>query len=128
MVCTDLLVGLELEIALQKFGLLQVKEKVTMEKIEIDSSVSDTDNCMVEQKLSDLLSSIAERLNTVRVTISLKSEIEQSSLNYRCEIEGVDEDFRRFLSCEQHKSLQQALEGAADSLLCSFGKEEEAVS
>ncbi len=91
-----------------------------MEKIVIDSAVSEVNQEILESRVKNLLQSFVGILKSVHVTIRLKCEIEQTSLNYRCEIEGLDQESNRFIGCDQRRTLQHALEGAVNALANSL--------
>ena len=87
-----------------------------MAKITIESKDENLHESVIRNRLSLLLASTLSSLAFVHVSIRPKSSMLDSTINYRCEVEGVYNNSKRFIAASEHPRALVAIEGAAQRL------------
>ncbi len=87
-----------------------------MAKITIENSGDHPQETVIRNKLSLLLASTLSGLTSVHVSLRPKSSVLDEKINYRCEVEGVYANSKRFIAASEHPRALQAIEGAAQRL------------
>ena len=85
-------------------------------KFIIDNRTDDPDVDVIKAKLNLLLASVLSSLTAVHVTLRIRDSLVNQGINYRCEVEGVHQNSKRFIVSSEHPSAITALEGAAQRL------------
>ena len=91
-------------------------ERPGVSKFIIDNRTDDPDIDVIKAKLNLLLASVLSSLTAVHVTLRIRDSLVNQGINYRCEVEGVHQNSKRFFVSSEHPSAITALEGAAQRL------------
>lgn len=91
-------------------------ERPRVSKFIIDNRTDNPDADVINAKLNLLLASVLNSLTAVHVTLRIRDSLVSQGIHYRCEVEGVHQNSKRFFVSSEHPSAITALEGAAQRL------------
>lgn len=91
-------------------------ERPRVSKFIIDNRTEDPDEDVINARLNLLLASVLNSLTAVHVTLRVRDSLVNQGINYRCEVEGVHQNSKRFFVSSEHPSAIAALEAAAQRL------------
>ena len=91
-------------------------ERQGVSKFIIDNRTDDPDIDVIKARLNLLLASVLSSLTAVHVTLRIRDSLVNQGINYRCDVEGVHQNSKRFLVSSEHPSAMTAIEGAAQRL------------
>ena len=87
-----------------------------MAKIVIETKGENLHESVIRNRLSLLLASTLSSLSSVHVSLRPKTNMLDSTVNYRCEVEGVYPNAKRFMAASEHPRAMVAIESAAQRL------------
>ena len=91
-------------------------ERPRVSKFIIDNRTDDPDVEVINAKLNLLLASVLNSLTAVHMTLRIRDSLVNQGVHYRCEVEGVHQNSKRFFVSSEHPSAITALEAAAQRL------------